>query len=143
MYLRIHVVKAMPSHFEGIASDVHYAPVQRGLPFNYPNVCNEQPSLSLTTCVCRMVLSSDTLYLFGSLLSGNPNPLSKLVGRYWSTAWCLLYAYSSHTQSGGTEGPIVSVAAADTLNGFRSSRSRRTAPVWEAKKPKYHERENV
>ena len=39
------------------------------------NVCNEQPFLSVTTCVCRMLLSnlsSDALHLFGSLLSGNP-----------------------------------------------------------------------
>ena len=34
MYLRVHVVKALPWHVEGIASGEHYAPVQLGLPFN-------------------------------------------------------------------------------------------------------------
>ena len=85
---------------------------------------------------CRMLLSLNILHLIVSLLSENPNlscmfsPIhsANLIGRYWSTG-CLWYAYSSHTLSGGTERQIASVAATDTLNCFRSSRSRRTAPV--------------
>ena len=115
-------MKAMPLHLEGIASGAHYASVSHS---RHPNVCNEQPFLSHTTCVLRMSLSSDTLHFFGSFLSGNPSstcmfspPIhsATLVGRYWSTGWCFRYAYSSHTRSAGAERSILSGATADTAS---------------------------
>ena len=130
-------MKAMTLHLEGIASG-HIMPLCNSDSHSrHQNVCNEQPFLSQTTCVLRMSLSSDTLHFLGSFLSGNPSsscmfsPIhsASLVGRYWSTGWCFRYAYSSHTLSAGAGRSILSGATAYTLNGFRSSRSRRTAPV--------------
>ena len=97
-----------------------------------------QPFLERTKCLHRMSFSSDAMpfHLLRSPLSGNPSsscmfsPIhsASLVGRYWSTAWCLRYAYSSHTVSCAPESLILSDATAATLNGFRSSRSRLTTP---------------
>ena len=104
-----------------------------------PKVCSAQPFLSRTTCLRRMSLGSDTLHLLGSSLSGNPSsscmflPIhsSSLDDRYWSTGWCLRYAYLSYTVivSVAPKRSILSDATAATLNGFRSSRSRLTAPL--------------
>ena len=102
----------------------------------HPKVCNTQPFLSGTTCLCRMSFSSDTLDLAWSCLSGNPSSScifslihsASLVGSYCSTGWRLRYAYSSHTRSSAPERSIASVTTAETLYGFRSSRSRLTAP---------------
>ena len=41
--------------------------------YRHPKVCNAQPFLSGTTCLCRMSFSSDILHLAGSCLSGNPS----------------------------------------------------------------------
>ena len=71
-------------------------------------MCNEQQFLSATTYLCRMSVSSDTLHLAGSCVSGNPSSFCmfspihsasfKLVGRNCSTRarWNLQYAYPIH-----------------------------------------------
>ena len=136
IYLRVHVVKSTFWLVEGVTTGSHYSSARSDPHSRHPKACNAQPFLSGTTSLCKMSLSSDTLHLAGSCLSGNPSiscifsriHSASLMGRNCSTAWSLRYAYSSHTRSGTLERSIASVASAETLYGFRGSRSRVTAP---------------
>jgi hypothetical protein len=107
----------------------------------HPNVRNEQLFLSRTKCLRRISFSSDTLHLFGSRLSGKPSsscmfsPIhsANLVGKNCNTGWLLRYAYSSHTLSGACSRHTLALPKSDaapaTLNGFKRSISRFTAPA--------------